>query len=123
VPADTTQYSTQQADLEFPELLRVENRQPLTAEQQARVDAAMAQVSQQTRARADLRALQRATKREKSRVRIERLLAKKSGAAARMPLSGKAALAAIHQENSAPPDPRADRCGTAGRGRKRRGRR
>jgi hypothetical protein len=48
-----------------------------------------------------------------------------------MPLSGKAALAAIrqtstraparrHTGNSAPPDPRADRCGTAGRRRKKR---
>lgn len=88
--------------LEIPQFLRVENRRPLTAEQRGRVDAAMAavRVSQQTRA--DLRALQLATKREKSRIRIEKLLARKSGAAARMPLSGRAALIAINQPNCPP---------------------
>ena len=97
MPADTTQYPVQQDDLEFPDFLRVENRRPLTFEQRARLDALMAAARAPQQARDDLRALQLATKKEKSRVRIEKLLARKSGAAARMPLSGRAALIAIDE--------------------------
>jgi hypothetical protein len=97
VPADTTQYPFQQDDLEFPDFLRAENRKPLTSEQRARLDAVMAAAHAPQQARDDLRALQLATKKEKSRIRIEKLLARKSGAAARMPLSGRAALLAIHE--------------------------
>ena len=119
--ANIIDQSEQQDDYpEFPAWLRVENRQPLTPEQQARVDAAMAQASQRTRARADLRAMQLVTRKEKARVRIEKLLARKSGAAARMPLSGRAALLAINQTNC--PSGQNHR-GAAGRGRKKRGRR
>jgi len=82
---------------EIPQFLRVENRTPLTSEQRAHLDAVMAAARAPQRARDDLRALQLATKKEKSRVRIEKLLARKSGAAARMPLSGRAALIAINQ--------------------------
>lgn len=95
--ANITPPAEQQDDLEFPDLLRVERRQPLTVEQQARVDAAMAAVRTPQFARADLRALQLATQKGKSRVRIEKLLAKKNGAAARLPLTGRAALNAINE--------------------------
>src|SRR5262245_28640436 len=89
-------------DLEIPDFLRVENRRPLTSEQRAPLDAALAAARAPQRARDDLRALQVATKREKSRIRIEKLLARKSGAAARMPLSGREALVAINQPNCPP---------------------
>jgi hypothetical protein len=100
--------------------LRVENRRPLTSEQRARLDAVMAANRAPQQAQDDLRALQLATKKKKSRVRIEKLLARKSGAAARMPLSGRAALIAINQTIL---PIRAKRRGAAARGRKRRGRR
>src|SRR5262245_17081363 len=106
---------------EIPQFLRVENRTPLTSEQRARLDAALATARAPQQAREDLRALQLATKKEKSRIRIEKLLARQSGAAARMALSGKAALFAIHQTKNLPTGQ--IRRGAAGRGRKRRGRR
>ena len=121
MPANSTRQPTQQDDYpEFPNWLRVENRKPLTVEQRARLDAALAAARAPQRVRDDLRALQLATKKEKSRVRIEKLLARKSGAAARMPLSGRAALIAINQTNL--PTGQNHR-GAAGRGRKKRGRR
>src|SRR5262249_44711832 len=50
--ANIIDQSEQQDDYpEFPAWLRVENRQPLTPEQQARVDAAMAQASPPTAGR------------------------------------------------------------------------
>jgi hypothetical protein len=85
--------------LDIPAFLRVENRKHLTPEQQARLNKIMDAARTPEKARADLRAMQRETQREKSRVRIECLLAKKSGAAARLPLSGKAAIAAIKGED------------------------
>src|SRR5262249_6073683 len=93
--ANITQSIPHQDDLELPDLLRVENRQPLTPEQRAHLDAVMAAARAPQQAREDLRALQLATKKEKSRIRIEKLLARKTGAAARMPLTGRAALLAI----------------------------
>jgi len=87
-------------NLEIPSSLRVENRQPLTAEQRTRLDAVMAAARAPEQMRTDLRALQRATQKEKARVRIEKLLARKSGAAARMPLTGRAALIAINNRIS-----------------------
>src|SRR5262245_58346260 len=105
---------------EIPQFLRVENRTPLTSEQRARLDAVMAAGRAPQQARDDLRALQLATKKEKARVRIEKLLARKSGAAARMPLSGRAALLAINQANCPPGQ---NRRGAAGRGKRKRGRR
>jgi len=110
-----------QDDLEFPDFLRVENRTPLTSEQRARLDAALAAARAPQQAREDLRALQLATKKEKSRVRIEKLLARKSGAAARMPLSGRAALIAINQTKNLPvraKPPRRGRPPTEKRGRR-----
>ena len=101
--ANITQSTAHQDDLELPDFLRVENRTPLTSKQRARLDAVMAAARAPQQAREDLRALQLATKKEKSRVRIEKLLARKSGAAARMPLSGRAALVAINQKNFAHP--------------------
>lgn len=75
------------------------------------------------RAHADeLRAMQRETKRQKSLVRIERLLAKKSGAAAAMPISGRTAIAFIHSQPPVLPV-RAEPSRTHGRRRKRRARR
>jgi hypothetical protein len=100
--ADNIPKISKQDDLEFPDFLRVENRTPLTSEQRARLDALMAVARAPQQAREDLRALQLATKKEKSRIRIEKLLARQSGAAARMPLSGRAALVAINQKNFAP---------------------
>jgi len=87
---------------EIPQFLRVENRTPLTSEQRAHLDAALAAARAPQQARDDLRALQLATRKEKSRVRIEKLLARKSGAAARMPLTGRAALVAINQTKNLP---------------------
>jgi hypothetical protein len=120
VSADNTPKISQQDGLDFPDFLRVENRRPLTSEQRARLDAVMAANRAPQQAQDDLRALQLATKKKKSRVRIEKLLARKSGAAARMPLSGRAALIAINQTIL---PIRAKRRGAAARGRKRRGRR
>jgi hypothetical protein len=88
-------------DHEFPALLRVENRQPLTADQQAHVDAAMAAAVAPQRARDDLRAMQREPKREKSRIRVEKLTAKKNGDTTRMPPTGKAAIALIKAASAA----------------------
>ena len=106
-------------DGDIPAFLRVENRKPLNPEQQAALAKAMAVATASQRVRDDLRAKQRETAKEKARVRIEKLLAKKSGAAARMPLSGRAALIAInnfaHTGKTVP--------GAAGRGLKKRGRR
>jgi hypothetical protein len=93
---------SKQDDLEFPDFLRVENRTPLTSEQRARLDAVMAAARAPPQACEDLRALQLATRKEKSRVRIEKLLARRTGAAARMPLSGRAALIAINQTKNLP---------------------
>jgi hypothetical protein len=90
-------------DDDIPAFLRVENREPLTPEQQAALDKAMAVASASQRARDDLRALQLATKKEKSRIRIEKLIARKNGDAARMPLSGRAAVAVIHQASTRAP--------------------
>jgi hypothetical protein len=91
VSANIINQDAQQDYPDLPDFLRV----PLTQQQRAKIDAIMAAARAPEKTREDLRAKQRETKREKSRIRIERLLAKKSGAAARMPLSGKAALAAI----------------------------
>jgi hypothetical protein len=85
VRADNTPQIPKQDALEFPDFLRVENRTPLPSEQRARLDAVMAAARAPQQAREDLRALQLATEKEKSRIRIEKLLARKSGAAARMP--------------------------------------
>jgi hypothetical protein len=79
--------------LSLPEFLKVENRVPLTVEQQARVDAIVA--PKEGAATADLKTQQTERKKEKARVRIEKLKAKKSGATTVMPLTGKAALKAI----------------------------
>jgi len=114
--ANITQSIPHQDDLELPDFLRVENRQPLTPEQRARLDAVMVAARAPQQARDDLRALQLATRKEKSRVRIEKLLARKSGAAAQMPLSGRAALVAINQPRILPL--RAKRRGAADRGRR-----
>lgn len=46
--------------------------------------------------------IHQATRREKARVRIEKMLARKSGAASQPPLEGKAALAAIKQAEPLP---------------------
>jgi hypothetical protein len=87
--------------LAVPTFLLVANRQPLTAEQRARLDAAMTAARAPHQAHADdLRAMQRETKRQKSLVRIEKLLAKKSGAAALMPISGKQAISFINSVSS-----------------------
>jgi len=118
--ANITQSIPYQDDLEFPDFLRVENRKPLTSEQCARLDAVMAAARPPQQAREDLRALQLARKKEKSRVRIEKLIAHKNGEAARMPLSGRAALIAINQTNLPTGQ---NRRGAASRKRKRRGRR
>lgn len=79
----------------IPVELQTQNRKPLTPEQQAKVDAAAATAQEPAQKQADLRAQQKAAATEKSRVRVEQLLAKKSGATAAMPLTGKAALRAI----------------------------
>jgi hypothetical protein len=79
----------------IPAFLRVENREPLTPEQQTALDKAMAVARASQRARDDLRALQREMEREKSRIRIEKLIAKKNGDTTRMPPTGKATLALI----------------------------
>jgi hypothetical protein len=55
------------AGLDIPDFLRVENRKPPTADQQARIDAAMARAHAPERE--DLRARQQATKKQKSRLR------------------------------------------------------
>ncbi len=84
-------------DLSMPEFLKVENRVPLTPEQQAAFDASVVKATL-TEANAhseDLRAKQKEAKAEKTKVRIEKLKAKKTGVASAMPLTGKAALAAI----------------------------
>ena len=87
--------TTNQADGGIPEFLKVANRKPLPPEQQSRLDEAMAKAHAPHREQQDLRQQQKAVAKEKSRVRIERLKAKQSGEAAKMPLLGKAALAAI----------------------------
>ena len=85
---------------ELPDFLKVENREELTPEQKAKLDettkkqrAESVEVQQQS-----LREKQAETKKEKARVRVEKLKAKKSGAAAKMPLTGKDALRAIAQD-------------------------
>lgn len=86
------------ADLDdVPEFLKVENRKPLTPEQQATLDANMAKAKEAMTksATAPLAEALKEVKTEKSRVRIEKLKASKSGEAAKMPLTGKAALKAI----------------------------
>jgi hypothetical protein len=83
--------------LDLPDFLRIENRKPLTPEQQAKADEAMAKARKPEQAKEDLRKQQAKTKKEKSRVRIEKLKARKSGDAAKVPLQGKAALAHIKQ--------------------------
>jgi hypothetical protein len=90
-------------DDDLPAFLRVENREPLTPEQQAALDKAMAVARASQRARDDVRALQRETKREKSRIRIEKLIAKKNGDTTRMPPTGKAAIALIKATSAAAP--------------------
>ena len=87
--------TTNQTDGGIPEFLKVANREPLTAEQQSKLVEVRARARAPHRAQQDLRQRQKTVAKEKSRVRIERLKAKQSGDAAKMPLSGRAALAAI----------------------------
>jgi hypothetical protein len=87
---------------ELPDTLRVENRKPLTPEQRALVEAAITTAAAPERVQRDLRAKQRAIAKEKSRIRIEKLLGRKGGAAAAaLPLTGRAALAAIKRSTRA----------------------
>lgn len=83
-------------DLALPETLKVENRKPLTPEEQARVAAAVkAAPSSVADKQGELRAAQLEQKKEKARVRVEQLLAKKAGKTTALPLQGKTALRAI----------------------------
>ena len=87
--------TTNETDGGIPEFLKVANRKPLTPEQQRKLAEATVEARTPHHVQQDLRQQQRAAAKERSRVRIEKLKAKQSGAAAEMPLSGKAALAAI----------------------------
>jgi hypothetical protein len=89
----------------IPVELQVQNRKPLTPEQKAKVDAALAKATAPAKAQADLRAAQKATAKEKARVRIEKLKAKKSGEAKKLPPTGKAALKVIHGGKADKPKP------------------
>lgn len=79
----------------LPDSLRIENRKPLTPDQQAKVDAAMAKTNAAKQVKEDLRAKQKEIATEKARVRIEKLNAKQTGKAGAMPLTGKEAQRAI----------------------------
>lgn len=79
----------------IPEFLRVQNRRPPTPEEQARIDAAMAKVQESDAERNRLRLEQIKRAKEKSRVRIEKLVAKQSGETAQMPTMGKTAMEII----------------------------
>jgi hypothetical protein len=86
------------AEPELPESLKVEKRKPLTPEQQAKVDAAFAKTKQEQERKNDLRAKQSEIKKEKSRVRVEKLKAKQNGDTTALPLSGKEALRKIAEK-------------------------
>jgi hypothetical protein len=77
----------------IPVHLQVQNRQPLSAEKWAKVEEAAARAAARVVAdsapRAEMAKARENTRKEKARVRIEKLEAKKSGEAAKMPLVGK----------------------------------
>jgi hypothetical protein len=85
----------------IPASLQVQNRKPLTPEQQATVDAAAAKARAYSndQHQRDLLAAQKQSKRERAKVktnaRKERKQAEAAGKVTAMPLSGKAALRAI----------------------------
>ena len=83
---------------DVPEFLKVENRVPLAPEQKSKVDAILAAAATPNVKQGELREKQKEAKKEKSRVRVEKLLAQKDGASAAMPLTGKAALRAIAEQ-------------------------
>jgi hypothetical protein len=86
----------------IPEALKVENRKPLTAEQEAKLAEAAAKVGAANAAKAKHREEVLAKKRDAERVRRqakkEKAAAEASGEAAKMPLSGKDAAKAIAAE-------------------------
>ena len=73
VPLESTTATSESAtdSEDFPAFLLVENRVPLSAEQQAKVDAAMFKVAPKQESDKAIRAQQEATRKEKARVRIE----------------------------------------------------
>lgn len=93
--------------LDIPEALKVKNRTPLTAEQKAKLDAiraerkAKADAAQASVVASPIAEELKQKKKAKSRVRVQKLLANKSGEAAKMPLQGKEALAAIEAASPA----------------------
>jgi len=82
----------------LPESLKVENRKPLTPEQQAKRDAAMSHAQRVLEHQNELRAKQKEIIKEKSRVRVGKLKAKLSGETTALPLSGKEALRKIAEK-------------------------
>jgi hypothetical protein len=92
-------------DDEIPEFLRVQNRMPLTPEQQAAVGAkiAAAKTANSSNHQDELRQAQMQTKRESAKIKRAAKAEKAADVLAAAPLTGKAALAATSLPSASTP--------------------